>query len=119
MLDIGFWELMLVAIVTLLVVGPDRLPSTLRRGMLWLRQVRGFVDSARRDIERELRLAELQEQLREEAEQIDQLKQDLATLEEDTRADAAQPPRPSAPTPPGTIPRDDTTETTDDARSDP
>lgn len=118
MLDIGFWELMLVAIVTLLVVGPDRLPSTLRRGMLWLRQVRGFVDSARRDIERELRLAELQEQLREEAEQIDQLKQDLATLEEDTRADVTQPPRPPTPTPPGTIPRDDT-ETTGDVRSDP
>ncbi len=117
MLDIGFWELMLVAIVTLLVVGPDRLPSTLRRGMLWLRQVRGFVDSARRDIERELRLAELQEQLREEAEQIDQLKQELATLEEDTRADAAPPRKPTAPTPPGAIARDDT-ETTGDVRPD-
>ncbi len=56
MFDIGFWELVVVGIVALLVVGPDRLPGLARTSGRWLGKVRRLVDSVRADIERDLYL---------------------------------------------------------------
>jgi sec-independent protein translocase protein TatB len=56
MFDIGFWELVLVAVVALLVVGPERLPELVRESGRWLRAARRFVSDARNQIERELDL---------------------------------------------------------------
>ena len=40
MLEIGFPELILIAIVGLLVIGPERLPETLRTLGLWMGRMR-------------------------------------------------------------------------------
>lgn len=56
MFDIGFWELVLIAVVALLVVGPERLPELVRESGRWLRALRRFVTDARYQIERELDL---------------------------------------------------------------
>ena len=56
MFDIGFWELVLVAGVALLVVGPERLPELVRESGRWVRAARRFVTDARYQIERELDL---------------------------------------------------------------
>lgn len=54
MFDIGFWELLLVAVIGLLVVGPDRLPSMARETGVWIRYLRSMVRNARQDLEHEL-----------------------------------------------------------------
>jgi sec-independent protein translocase protein TatB len=54
MFDIGFWELAVLAVVALLVVGPERLPQLVRDGARWVRAVRRFVTETRYEIEREL-----------------------------------------------------------------
>ncbi len=54
MFDIGFWELAVLAVVALLVVGPERLPQLVRDGGRWVRAVRRFVTETRYEIEREL-----------------------------------------------------------------
>jgi Tat protein translocase TatB subunit len=54
MFDIGFWELAVLAVVALLVVGPERLPKLVRDGGRWVRAVRRFVTETRYEIEREL-----------------------------------------------------------------
>jgi len=59
--DIGFIELLLIGVVGLIVVGPERLPkvaSTLGR---WVGRARHFVSNVKNDIDREMR----QEQIRE------------------------------------------------------
>lgn len=56
MFDIGFWELILIAVVALLVVGPERLPELVRESGRWIRAARRFVTDARYQIERELEL---------------------------------------------------------------
>lgn len=56
MFDIGFWELVLIAVVALLVVGPERLPELVRESGRWIRAARRFVTDARYQIERELDL---------------------------------------------------------------
>lgn len=59
MFDIGFWELILVGVVALLVFGPDRLPKAARTAGLWVSRARRAVDSLRAEIEREVDLGEL------------------------------------------------------------
>jgi len=54
MFDIGFWELVLIAVVALLVVGPERLPELVRETGRWVRAARRFITDARYQIEREL-----------------------------------------------------------------
>lgn len=54
MFDIGFWELVLIAVVALLVVGPERLPGLVKDVLRWSRAIQRFIISTKRDIEREL-----------------------------------------------------------------
>src|SRR5918996_3986293 len=59
MFDIGFWELTLIGVIALLVLGPERLPRAARTAGLWLAKARRAVTTMKTDIERELDLAEL------------------------------------------------------------
>lgn len=54
MFDIGFWELVILGIVALLVVGPDRLPGFAREAGRWFRRIRSVANNARRELQREL-----------------------------------------------------------------
>ena len=63
MFDIGATELLLVAIIGLVVVGPERLPRLARSVGLWVKKVRGQVSSIQQDINRELELEDLKRQL--------------------------------------------------------
>lgn len=54
MFDIGFWELVLIAIIGLLVVGPERLPGFAREAGRWIRKIRRLTGDARRELRREL-----------------------------------------------------------------
>jgi sec-independent protein translocase protein TatB len=66
MFDIGFWELLLIAVVALLVIGPERLPGVARTAGVWVGRVRRFVVSVRADVDRELKQEELAKLLEEQ-----------------------------------------------------
>ena len=66
MFDIGFPELILIAIVGLLVLGPERLPAALRTTGLWLGRAQRKYDSIRAQIEKEVGMEEVHRQLRRE-----------------------------------------------------
>jgi sec-independent protein translocase protein TatB len=65
MFDIGFSELFLIAIVALVVLGPERLPKAARFAGLWVRRARAQWYSVRSELERELAAEELQRTLRD------------------------------------------------------
>ena len=67
MFDVGFWELALIAVVALLVVGPERLPGLARTAGKWVGRMRGFVSTVKDDINRELKTEELQRVLEKQA----------------------------------------------------
>jgi sec-independent protein translocase protein TatB len=67
MFDIGFWELTLIAVVALLVIGPERLPKVARTAGLWAGRMRGFVMSVKADIDKEIRAEELKRIMDEQA----------------------------------------------------
>lgn len=71
MFDIGFWELVLVGVVALLVFGPERLPRVARETALWVRKARSMVASVKSEIDQELRLEELRQSLNEERRKLE------------------------------------------------
>lgn len=64
MFDIGFWELMLIAVIGLLVLGPERLPVAIRTVRDWVNGVRQFSQSVKTELKEELRINELHENLK-------------------------------------------------------
>ena len=67
MFDIGFTEIIFIMVITLLVVGPERLPRIARTAGLWLAKMRGFVSSVKVDIDMELAAEELKKVLAKQA----------------------------------------------------
>lgn len=65
MFDVSFGELLLIAVVALVVLGPERLPGAARTAGALLRRVRRGWDSVRAEVERELEAEELRAKLRE------------------------------------------------------
>ena len=65
MLDMGFWELMIIALVALLVIGPERLPAVASTVGEWVGKGRAFINSVKSDIDSELRLKQLQESMQQ------------------------------------------------------
>lgn len=70
MFDIGFWELMLIGIMGLVVLGPERLPVAIRTVRGWISGVRKFSDTVKSELTEELRIHELHADLKK-AEQSD------------------------------------------------
>ena len=68
MFDIGALELILVGVVALLVVGPERLPKLARTAGLWAGHARRALASVKEEIDREVKAEELKEILRKQAE---------------------------------------------------
>lgn len=90
MFDVGFMEMLLVGVVALLVVGPERLPGLARTAGAWLGRARSFVTNVKTDIDRELKAEELKRILDEQAkianpleEIIEETKGSLGTVKQD------------------------------------
>jgi len=64
MFDIGFWELMLIGIIGLVVLGPERLPVAIRTIKGWITGVRKFSDTMKSELTEELRIHELHANLK-------------------------------------------------------
>ena len=61
MFDVGFWELAIIAVIALLVIGPERLPKAARTAGLWVGRARRMVTDVKADIDREIRDGDLAE----------------------------------------------------------
>ncbi|MDV5226992.1 Sec-independent protein translocase protein TatB [Providencia rettgeri] len=64
MFDIGFSELLLVAVIGLVVLGPERLPVAVRTVAGWIRAMRSLAANVQNELSQELKLQELQETLK-------------------------------------------------------
>jgi len=79
MFDIGFWELFLVMIIALLVIGPERMPEVARQIGRFVGKTRNFIRSVQEESELRETVAELRRELdlREEAAQLREIERDL------------------------------------------
>ena len=58
MFDIGFWELILIFALGLMILGPERLPRVARTAGQWVAQARRLATNLQRELEREITLEE-------------------------------------------------------------
>jgi len=80
MFDIGFAELFLLALIGLLVLGPERLPGVARTIGGFVRKARTSWISLRRTIEAELAEADLSAPIKQTSEELKQIGKDLADM---------------------------------------
>jgi len=66
MFDIGFFELLVIALITLIVMGPERLPEAVRTLSLWIGRLRQMFAAARRELENEVGMDDIRHQLHNE-----------------------------------------------------
>jgi sec-independent protein translocase protein TatB len=64
MFDVGFWELILIAIMGLVILGPERLPVAIRTVRGWISGARKFSDTVKTELTEELRIHELHANLK-------------------------------------------------------
>lgn len=84
MFDFSFWELTIVLVVALLVVGPDKLPMLAAKIGRWVGKGKRMMMSVRSDIENELKAAELKEMLEKQQSEISQLRNILNDTQSQT-----------------------------------
>jgi sec-independent protein translocase protein TatB len=78
MFDIGFSELLIIAVVALIVLGPQRLPHAARLAGLWVRRLRSQWYAVKADLERELADEEFRRSVGEPLEALQKRLQDEA-----------------------------------------
>lgn len=77
MFDMGFTEMMLIGIVALIVIGPERLPGVARTAGKYFGRLKRFMTSVKADVEQELRADELRQILAEQQRELDTLKDSI------------------------------------------
>lgn len=86
MFEVGFLEIVVIAVVSLLVLGPERLPVAIRHIGLWVGRFRRSYRQIRAEIEREIGADDIRRQLHNEEimqnlnasrEEMDKLRQDF------------------------------------------
>jgi len=75
MFDVGFSELLMVGLIALLVIGPERLPKAARIAGFWLGKTRSTIASMKAEIKQELHAEEMRQLLRQQQSIADELQQ--------------------------------------------
>ncbi len=86
MFDIAFSELLVIGIVALIVIGPERLPKLARTAGQWLGRLNRYVAQVKQDIDRDLKL----EELRRLQKEMQETAQRYEILAEETRREIAR-----------------------------
>ena len=70
MFDIGFAELVVIGVVGLLVIGPERLPGTIREASLWLNRLKRGFNDIKQEVKQELHNDSVMQELRKTGDQL-------------------------------------------------
>jgi sec-independent protein translocase protein TatB len=92
MFEIGFWEILLILILALLVIGPERLPGAARTAGFWFGKARRYIEGVRDEVSQQFDVNELKRLIHNQEVQINELQQKLHTplaLDDDDDEDIA------------------------------
>lgn len=83
MFDVGFSELVMVGLIALLVIGPERLPKAARIAGYWLGKTRSTIANVKAEIKQELHAEEMRQLLNQQqsiAEELQQIAGETETV---------------------------------------
>ncbi|MDO6562452.1 Sec-independent protein translocase protein TatB [Amphritea sp. 1_MG-2023] len=86
MFDIGFAELLIIAVVGLVVLGPEKLPIAVRTVGLWVSKAKRTLSGIQSEINEELRLDEMKRQIVMQKDELDRELNEMRTPAADTVA---------------------------------
>lgn len=84
MFDIGFLELLIVSVIALLVLGPERLPIAARKAGQWVSKARRMVSQFSREIDRQIEAEELRAELKKQGESLN-IEEDVKNIQNTVR----------------------------------
>ena len=93
MFDVGLSELLIIAVVALLVLGPERLPHAARLAGAWVRRARNHWASVQAELERELEVERLRKDLDAASESASAPARELESALREVEADGRMEPR--------------------------
>ncbi|MFC5079250.1 Sec-independent protein translocase protein TatB [Vibrio thalassae] len=97
MFDIGFWELVLISVVGLVVLGPERLPTAIRSVSRFISSAKAMANNVKDELSHELKVQELQENLKKaEKMGMEDLSPELKSSVEELKQAAQEVTRPYA-----------------------
>lgn len=88
MFDVGFTEIFLIGIVSLVVIGPERLPAVAKTVGQWIGKLQRFVKGVKTDLASELETGDLKKLIGDQREQIDELRNMVSTAKKDFQSTA-------------------------------
>jgi len=80
MFDIGFIEMLVIGLILLLVVGPERLPEVARTVGGWVHQAKQYMDGMKSELDRDLNWSEMQRETREGLQAVDRETREATNL---------------------------------------
>lgn len=85
MFDVSFFELLVIGVVALLVIGPEKLPGAIRTGALWFGRLKRTITETRAELEKHIGADEIRRTLHNEQvmASLEKLKESRAALERD------------------------------------
>ena len=83
-MDIGLQELFLISVMALIILGPERLPSTMKQIMIWASKIKNSFNSIKKEFENELNLDGIKQQIHNEK-ILKELGEPLEQLEENAK----------------------------------
>lgn len=90
MFDIGFTEVLVIAVISLIVIGPDRLPETVRTVSMWIGRFKRSLRETRREIEQQLGTDEIRRQLHNEEimRNLEKMRGEMDALKKEVRLES-------------------------------
>ncbi len=87
MFEIGFWEVFLIVVLALLIIGPERLPGAARTAGYWVGRARRYIEGVRNEVEQEFDISEFKRLMHNQEVQINELQRKLSDkMHEDVTA---------------------------------
>lgn len=77
MFDIGIWEILLILVLALLVIGPERLPGAARTAGLWVGRARRYIEGVKSEVEQEFDVAEFKRIVHNQEIQLNELRSQI------------------------------------------
>ncbi len=77
MFDVGFWEILLILILALVVIGPERLPGAARTAGLWVGKARRYIEGVKSEVGEEFDVSEFKRIIHNQEIQLNELQSQM------------------------------------------
>ena len=87
MFDVGLWEILLIGVLALVVIGPERLPGAARQAGYFVGKARRYIEGVKSEVASELDVSEFKRMMHNQEVQINELQQKLKSSIDDVKSE--------------------------------